>query len=119
MNSKVTILGHPVHPMLVAYPIAFYTAAFGGYLIFHFNGDRFWFDDGIAATIAGVIAAAIAAIPGVIDWLVGIPRNSPAKRHGLIHMILNTAAVPFMIVNSAIHTSHWSDPSHAGWGIFL
>jgi uncharacterized membrane protein len=26
MYSKVKIIGHPIHPMLVAYPIALYTS---------------------------------------------------------------------------------------------
>jgi uncharacterized membrane protein len=27
MYSRVKVFGHPVHPMIVAYPIAFYTTA--------------------------------------------------------------------------------------------
>ena len=39
MKSKVTILGHPVHPMLVSFPVAFYTAALASYLTYQIKGD--------------------------------------------------------------------------------
>src|SRR5689334_18924991 len=119
MYSKIKILGHPIHPMLVAYPIAFYTATLGAYIIYHFSGDAFWFKAAVAANLAGLISAAIAAVPGVLDWWLGIPGTSPAKRHGLIHMLLNLSAIPFVIVNSIIHTDKWDHPSQAGWGIAL
>ena len=34
MYSKIKIFGHPIHPMLVAYPIAFYTSTLVGFIIY-------------------------------------------------------------------------------------
>ena len=76
MYSKVRIAGHPVHPMLVAFPVAFYTAtliAFAGYAA---SSDVFWWRIGLVLNAAGVLTAVIAAIPGFIDWATGIPRTA-------------------------------------------
>jgi uncharacterized membrane protein len=92
MKSKVKIAGHPVHPMLIAYPVAFYTATVVCYITYNSNQDPFWFKVAVVANIAGVIMAAVAAIPGFIDWLY-IPSDSPAKKTGLFHMICNVIAL--------------------------
>ena len=39
MYSKVKIAGHPIHPMLVAFPVAFYTATLVCYLVYNSNED--------------------------------------------------------------------------------
>src|SRR5438067_13675673 len=92
MYSRVKIAGHPVHPMAVAYPIAFYTATLVAYLIYQFGGQSgFWYDVGIAANLAGVVMAVVAALPGFIDWATGIPGDTEAKNVGLRHMLLKVA----------------------------
>lgn len=83
MYSKVKIAGHPVHPMLVAYPVAFYTATLACYIVYNSNLNPFWFKVAVVANVAGAIMAAVAAIPGFIDWLF-IPANSQPKKDRLI-----------------------------------
>jgi uncharacterized membrane protein len=41
MDSKAKILGHPMHPMLIAYPIAFYTGTLVGFIIYAVAGSLF------------------------------------------------------------------------------
>jgi uncharacterized membrane protein len=60
MYSKVNILGHPVHPMLVAYPIAFNTATLVGFIVFGANGDLFWLKLAIVLNGAAVVMAIVA-----------------------------------------------------------
>jgi uncharacterized membrane protein len=93
MYSKIKIAGHPIHPMLVAFPVAFYTAALAGFIYFaYYNPDVFWFKVAYLANAAGVIMAIVAALPGFIDWL-GIPSGLPPKRTGLLHMVCNVLAL--------------------------
>jgi len=119
MYSKVKILGHPIHPMLVAYPIALYTATLVAYIIYAAHNDPFFFRAAVAANIAGIFMAGLAALPGFIDWAVGIPSESPAKGHGLSHMLLNVTALVIFIINAIVHTGDWKHPSGTGSGIIL
>ena len=84
IGSRVKLAGHPVHPMLIVFPLGL----LGTSVIF----------DGIAlarrdirfATAsfymlpAGAIGGLTAAVFGLLDWL-GIPAGSRAKRIGLLH----------------------------------
>jgi uncharacterized membrane protein len=57
MYSKLKFLGHPIHPMLVAFPIALYVAAFLGFVVYAWLGDAFWFRLAFVANIAAVLMA--------------------------------------------------------------
>ena len=48
MYSKAKVGGHPVHPMLVAFPVAFYTGALVGFAVYAANGHQFWLNLAIA-----------------------------------------------------------------------
>ena len=110
MYSKVKILGHPVHPMLIAFPIAFYTAALACYMSYNSNNDIFWYKAGYIANLAGIITAVVAAIPGFIDWL-SIPADSSAKKTGLIHLIANVTALVLYTISWFIQREKWDEPN--------
>ena len=107
MESKVKILGHPLHPMLIAFPVAFYVATFAAYIAYQYNADPFWFRLGVTANIAGVTMAVVAAIPGLIDWATAIPHDSAAKQTGLIHMVLNTVSLLLFAAAALINYNKW------------
>jgi len=109
MRSKVKIAGHPIHPMLVAFPVAFYTAALVCYIVYSFNGDPFWFKVAVVANFAGVITALAAAIPGFIDWLF-IPSDASAKKTGFFHMIFNVVALLCYAIVAFTVCNKWDDP---------
>jgi len=70
MASPASIGGHPVHPMIIPFPIALWVFSLVADLIYLWRGNPVW-KDWIAfyALLAGIIGAAAAAIPGLIDWL--------------------------------------------------
>ena len=107
MKSKITILGHPIHPMLIAFPITFYFVTFFGYCFYNTLHDAFWFRVAYAANIVGVASAVVAAIPGFLDWLLAIPNRDAAKFTGLYHMILNLLALGFFGVNAWAQAGQW------------
>ncbi|OQP57754.1 hypothetical protein A3860_09000 [Niastella vici] len=108
MYSKIKIAGHPVHPMLVAFPVAFYTAALVCYIVYNSNSNPFWFKVAVVANIAGVAMAALAAIPGFIDWL-NIPTDSKAKKTGIYHMLCNVAALVCFGIAALVEYKKWDD----------
>jgi uncharacterized membrane protein len=118
MYSKAKLFGHPIHPMLVAFPVAFYTGTFVAFINYATSHDPFWFRLATVANWAGVVTAVMAAVPGLIDWSAGIPRRSPAKAVGLVHMSLNVISLLIFLVNAVIYSNRWSDPlPAAGTGI--
>jgi uncharacterized membrane protein len=110
MYSKIKIFGHPIHPILVAYPIAFYTAALVCYIVYNSNQNVFWFKVAYVANIAGIIMAAVAALPGFIDWLF-IPSNTQAKKTGLFHMLCNVVALVLFAASFFMQKNNWDNPN--------
>jgi uncharacterized membrane protein/nitrite reductase/ring-hydroxylating ferredoxin subunit len=93
MKSKANIKGHPLHPILVSFPIAFLT----GTLLFDILGlyyDRNNFHSiALYLEIAGIGFALLAAIPGIVDYLSVVPPKSSAKKRAAKHGITNTLMV--------------------------
>jgi uncharacterized membrane protein len=106
MYSRVTIAGHPVHAMLVGIPVTFYATSFVCFCAHAFGAEALWFQIGVYATLAGVIAAAVTAIPGFIDWAYGIPLGTRAKSTGFVHMTLNLAALVVFVINLFLQWQH-------------
>ena len=70
MASRASIGGHPVHPMIIPFPIALWVFSLVADVIYLWRGNPIW-KDYIAfyTLLGGTIGAAAAAVPGVIDWL--------------------------------------------------
>jgi uncharacterized membrane protein len=102
--SKVKIAGHPVHPMLIVY-----TA----------NGSQFWLNLAIALSVAGAGSAILAAVPGLADWALGIPRRSAAKLAGLAHAGLNVSALGLFGAIIGFYVRSWNSPASPILGLAL
>jgi uncharacterized membrane protein len=70
MASPASFNGHPIHPMIIPFPIALWVFSLVADVIYLWRGNPVW-RDWIAfyALLAGIIGAAVAAVPGLIDWL--------------------------------------------------
>ena len=70
MASPASIGGHPVHPMIIPFPIALWVFSLVAELIYLWRGNPVWRDYvAFYALLGGIIGAAVAAVPGLIDWL--------------------------------------------------
>jgi uncharacterized membrane protein len=120
MRSKATIFGHPIHPMLIAFPVAFYTATLVAFIVYATSGDPFWLRLADLSNWAGVVMAGVAAIPGLLDWAVAIPAHSAAKKTGLLHMGLNVASLVVFLINAITYWNTWEGtPPDAKTGVVL
>ena len=74
-NPKITasIAGHPIHPMLIPFPIAFFVATFVCDLAYWQTTNSAWATGAIWLLGAGLVMAALAAVAGLTD-VVGEPR---------------------------------------------
>lgn len=90
-------LGHPLHPLLVGLPVSLWPAAFVLDLLTLLGiGGNPLVKTAFLAVLVGVLAAAPAALAGILDWS-GVRREKPAWRLGLIHLILNAGATVLAI----------------------
>lgn len=107
LYKQVKIFGHPLHPMLIAFPIAFYNGALAAFIAYAITGDLFWFGVGYMSNIAGVVTAGIAAIPGFID-LVFLPDKSRVKTTGFYHLGFHLTAFFIFFVNIFLQQNKWT-----------
>jgi len=98
-------LGHPIHPMLVHFPIGFFVLSFLlDITTFVFPKASnlvlasFW------AMLLGLVTAMLAALPGFADYS-DIRRDHPGKRTATTHMTLNLMAVVVYAINLALRFS--------------
>src|SRR3954454_6665411 len=100
MRSTANIKTHPIHPMLVAFPIAFFT----GTLLFDIlallsdSHDLPFRVTAFYMGIAGIVGAVLAATAGFIDYLYTVPPESSAKKRATTHGLLNTAVLVLFLV---------------------
>ena len=70
MASPASIGGHPVHPMIIPFPIALWVFSLIADGIYLWRDNPVWRDYvAFYALLGGIIGAAVAAVPGLIDWL--------------------------------------------------
>lgn len=106
MHSRANIAGHPLHAMLVAFPVTLYTSTFVSFIAYAVTGNLFWWNVALFANVAGVVMAAVAALPGFIDWR-AIPDDTPAKATGFRHLIINVSALAVFAANLVVQRERW------------
>src|SRR5256885_11987324 len=84
MESKVKAFGHPIHPMLIVFPLGLLATSLIFDIIHWITGNGFFSVVAFWMISAGIIGALLSAIFGLIDWI-AIPADTRAKRIGLWH----------------------------------
>lgn len=87
MESRVKVLGHGTHPILVALPIGLLSSALGFDLLRLVTGDKKWAQIAFWNMLAGCLSGWVSMVPGAIDWWF-LPSGTRAKRIGLVHAII-------------------------------
>jgi len=97
MQGKATLGGHPIHPMLVPFPIAFFAGALISDIISHWGDPVFWPRMSVVLIGLGIIGALLAAIFGFVDYLTA-PLSEGAKKTATTHLILNLVVVAIFVI---------------------
>src|SRR5690242_2490272 len=115
MESRAKVVGHPVHQMLIVFPLGLFSTAVIFDAIHLWNGS-------IAASLAsywmiaaGIIGGLCAAVFGVIDWW-AVPPRTRAYRLGLVHGIGNVCVVALFAVSWFLRHA---DPGHPSMLAFI
>ena len=98
MSSPASIAKHPIHPMLIPFPIALWIFSFVCDLVYAFlGGSPVWKDLAFLSMTGGVIGALAAAVPGYLDYR-SLTRPD-VRRIGRWHMLLNLSIAVLFIIN--------------------
>lgn len=97
MRSKAAIQSHPIHPMLVAFPVGLFVTSFIFDIIGSYGNHPSLSTAAWYCVIAGLCFSVLAAIPGVIDLFSVVPSDSSARTRGYKHAVLNLLAIAVFI----------------------
>jgi uncharacterized membrane protein len=101
MESRFKVLGHAVHPTLIAFPLGLLATAVIFDIIYLFNDSLGLALAAAYMIAAGVIGGLVAAPFGFADW-VAIPAHTRAKRIGAVHGVGNVIVVVLFAISWAI-----------------
>jgi uncharacterized membrane protein len=115
MESKARLAGHPIHPMLIVFPLGLLATAFIFDLIRMATGTEAFGVASFYMIAAGIIGGLLAAVFGVIDWL-AIPRHTRAWRIGALHGAGNVVVLALFAVSWLLRRP---DPGNPSGGAFV
>jgi uncharacterized membrane protein/nitrite reductase/ring-hydroxylating ferredoxin subunit len=93
LKSKVHFKGHPLHPILVSFPIAFFIGVLAFDVLGLLYSRNDFYTTAMYLEIAGIGFALIAAVPGIIDYFFVVPPKSSAKKRAVKHGLINVTMV--------------------------
>jgi uncharacterized membrane protein len=96
-RSTAKIGSHPIHPMLIPFPIVCFVGAFVTDIMYNSNGEPGWATASNWLLGVGLVMAALAAVAGLVDFL------GDSRVRGLSdavkHMLANVTAVVLELFN--------------------
>jgi uncharacterized membrane protein len=107
MKSKATLAGHPIHPMLIPFPLALWATSFVVDILFYFLRHPTLLVVAKFMIAAGCLGAIAAAIFGIIDWL--SIKNGDVKKVANWHARLNIAALVVFAISLLLRMGRYSE----------
>jgi uncharacterized membrane protein len=98
MESRAKLFGHPIHPMLIPFPLGLLATSVIFDVIHRLTGNTLWAEMAYWLILAGIVGGLAAAPFGLIDWL-AIPGGTRAKSIGMWHGIGNVVVLAFFVVS--------------------
>jgi len=109
MESRAKLFGHPIHQMLIVFPLGLLATALAFDAIQLVTANGFWSVIAYWMIAAGIVAGLLAAPFGLIDWL-AIPSGTRAKRVGAIHGGGNVVVLFLYLTSLLMRTGDPSTP---------
>ena len=97
MASPASIKKHPLHPMLVGFPIGLWVFALICDAMRAAGGNTAWQTVAIYCIAAGIVGALVAAVPGLIDYF--SIDEAAMKRIANLHLAVNLGGVLIFAIN--------------------
>jgi uncharacterized membrane protein len=99
MRTPASIFHHPIHPMLIVFPIGLWIFSLACDLVDLAGVPGAWSVVAFYSMIGGLIGALCAAVPGFIDLFLYKGGAPPVKKVALTHMTINLIVVVLYAIN--------------------
>jgi uncharacterized membrane protein len=109
MHAKAKLFGHPIHQMLIVFPLGLLATSLVFDIVHAVTHNGRWADVAYVMIASGIVGGLTAAIFGLIDWL-SIPRGTRAKRIGALHGIGNVIVVSLFAISWLLRYGHATTP---------
>ncbi|MBD5634102.1 MAG: DUF2231 domain-containing protein [Candidatus Eremiobacteraeota bacterium] len=92
MQGKATFRGHPLHLMLIPFPVAFWSGALFTDSAGALTHDAFWFRMSAVLIAMGTVGAVLASVAGFVDYRTAVMSR---RAHGIAtgHMLWSLATL--------------------------
>jgi uncharacterized membrane protein len=101
-RSTVSLFGHPLHPMLVPFPIVCFVGTLATDLAYWKTANMMWANFSAWLLTAGLVMAVLAALAGIVDFFGD--RRIRQLRPAWIHGVGNALALVLAIFNAFVHS---------------
>jgi len=113
MNG-LKFLGHPLHPAIVHFPVAAWTAATVSDALFVGLRDPIWWQISRWLLVIGIVTALAAMTAGLVD-LVGLPAGQPVQRRAMRHMYVMSSAWTIYVIDLLLRIPGKGPDPVTGW----
>jgi uncharacterized membrane protein len=118
MKSHLKVLGHPVHPMLVVFPLGLLVSSVAFDALALATKKREHAQTAHKLIGAGVLTGLVAAATGIVDYL-AIPSGTRAKRIGTAHAVGNDVLLLLFAASWKLRNDDPGNPPRAAIGLSL
>jgi uncharacterized membrane protein len=113
--SRISIAGHPIHPMLIHFPVAFLLGLVGTDLAYLYTDDLFWARTGLWLAGIGSLGGWLAGLAGLGDLL--LVSHIRSLIIAWSHALLAVMTLSLGSFNWFLRFNHES--SFDPWGLYL
>lgn len=111
MESRASVLGHAVHPMLISFPLGLLATSVVFDILYLITGVTGLAVAAFYTIAAGIVGGVLAGVFGVIDWL-ALSGGTRAKSVGRWHGVGNTVMLVLFVISWALRAG--ADTWHPG-----
>lgn len=107
ITSSVNIAGHPIHPVIVIFPVAFLVGAWAADIGYWLTSDPFWARGALWLMIAGLVTGVVAGVIGMFDFT--RIKRVRKRSAGWLHMYGNIIAIVLTAINLGMRLGEMTD----------
>ena len=109
MESRAKLFGHPIHPILIPFPLGLLVTSFIFDIIYLITDNDAFSIAAFWMIAAGVIGGLAAAAFGIIDFS-GVPDDTRAHSIGLWHAVSSVSMIVLFAVSWLLRLSEPAEP---------